>query len=274
MLKTHRLALAALATLMFAACDDPTDPGLGVPAGVQVQTLTPSSVGVTFTAARNATGYIVERASGTAGPFAQVGAPTTTTFDDTGLLPGTQYRYRVAATRATETSAFSSEAAVTTLQPFSATISSDITTSRTLFADSTYTLSGFIHVANGATLTIQPGTRILGNADVLGSSLFIRRGARIIAKGTPQAPIVFTSSRPAGQRQPGDWGGLIIIGNARSSRSGQIILEGTGPTTGGAEIYSGGTNDADNSGELEYVRIEFAGFATGTNQELNSLTLA
>src|SRR5687768_8802 len=73
------------------------------------------------------------------------------------------------------------------------TISGDITANRTLFADTVYTISGFVHVANGATLTIQPGTRIVGDQSVLGSSLFILRGARIVANGTAQAPIVFTS---------------------------------------------------------------------------------
>ncbi|MGH7459491.1 MAG: hypothetical protein ACREMA_00500 [Longimicrobiales bacterium] len=159
-------------------------------------------------------------------------------------------------------------------QPGAATITADITSNRTLFADTTYTLSGFIHVANGATLTIQPGTRIQGDTAVLGSSLFIMRGARIIAKGTVQAPIVFTSMRAAGQRRPGDWGGLIIVGNARVNRSGTVNIEGTGTTGNPLVPYSGGTTDTDNSGELQYVRIEFAGFAPAENQELNALTLA
>ena len=87
-----------------------------------------------------------------------------------------------------------------------------------LYADTVYTLKGFIHVANGATLTIQPGTKIQGDFNTLGSSLFILRGAKIDAQGTADAPIVFTSSRAAGQRQPGDWGGLILVGNAPSNR--------------------------------------------------------
>jgi hypothetical protein len=155
-------------------------------------------------------------------------------------------------------------------------IKADILTSRTLYADTTYVISGFIHVANGATLTIQPGTRILGDANVLGSSLFIMRGARINAVGTATAPIVFTSSRPVGQRAPGDWGGLIIVGNGFINRTGSVVLEGTGTnaTTNPQIAYSGGTNNADDSGELRYVRIEFAGYATAQDQELNSLTLA
>ena len=156
------------------------------------------------------------------------------------------------------------------------TIRADILTSRTLYSDTTYVISGFVHVANGATLTIQPGTRILGDADVLGSSLFIMRGAKINAVGTAANPIVFTSSRPAGSRAPGDWGGLVIVGNGTINRTGTVLLEGTGTnqTTNPAINYAGGTNNADNSGELRYVRIEFAGYAPAQNAELNALTLA
>ena len=109
-----------------------------------------------------------------------------------------------------------------------AVISSDITINRTLFKDTTYTLSGFIKVTNGATLTIQPGTVIKGDYNIVGSSLFITRGAKIQAVGTAAAPIVFTSSQPAGQRLAGDWGGVIIIGNGIINRADPVILEGTG----------------------------------------------
>jgi hypothetical protein len=86
---------------------------------------------------------------------------------------------------------------------------------------------------------------------------------------------VFTSSRPVGQRQAGDWGGLIIIGNGIINRAAPVILEGTGTgPTNPAIDYAGGTNNADNSGRLKYVRIEFAGYATAPDAELNSLTLA
>lgn len=165
-------------------------------------------------------------------------------------------------------------------QPGAADITQDITTSRTLYADTTYTLKGFIHVLNGATLTIQPGTTILGDYATLGSSLFIMRGAKIQAVGTADKPIVFSSSRPVGSRQPGDWGGLIIVGNAIDNRAGNIEIEGsnTEPTGGSGHnyqvIYSGGTNSADNSGELKYVRVQFAGYAPSPDNELNSFTLA
>jgi hypothetical protein len=161
-----------------------------------------------------------------------------------------------------------------------ADITQDVTTSRTLYRDTTYTLKGFVHVTNGATLTIQDGTKILGDYNTLGSSLFVMRGAKIIARGTAERPIVFTSSRPAGSRQPGDWGGLLIIGNAVSNRAGTIEVEGTGTQAAGGSgqnygvVYSGGTNDADDSGELSYVRVEFAGYAPSPDNELNSFTFA
>ena len=174
------------------------------------------------------------------------------------------------------------------IPPGSADITQDISTNRTLYAETTYTLRGFIHVTNGATLTINPGTKIQGEStdpNLVGSSLFILRGSKIMAVGTESAPIVFTSSKPAGQRQPGDWGGLILVGNAPVNRTGlDIKIEGTGtatdPTPVSGKNYvvnyvtvAGGNNVAtDNSGELRYVRVEFAGYAPALNEELNSFT--
>ncbi|MBY0490737.1 MAG: hypothetical protein K2R93_12920 [Gemmatimonadaceae bacterium] len=153
-----------------------------------------------------------------------------------------------------------------------------IPTNRTLTADTAYILRGFTYVANGATLTIEAGTKIVGDSTALGSALFVLRGARIVANGTAAAPIVFTSQRTVGNRQPGDWGGLIIVGNARNNRSGSIIVEGSDGSVVGSQqggiVYTGGTNDADNSGTLRYVRVEFAGYATLPDAELNSFTFA
>ncbi|MCI0432344.1 MAG: fibronectin type III domain-containing protein [Gemmatimonadetes bacterium] len=265
--------------LIFAACsdEDPTGTGLTVPGNVTVEVLSPTSVRVRFGAVTNATGYIVQRAEGAAGAFTTAGTPTTTSFDDTGLTPNTAYRYRVAATRTGEQSQFSSEAQAQTPPegPKVATLSADITSDRTLYADTVYTLKGFIKVVAPATLTIQAGTRIEGDFATLGSSLFILRGAKIRAMGTAEQPIVFTSSRAVGQRQPGDWGGLIIVGNARINRGDPVILEGTGTGASNPQVnYGGGTNDADDSGELHYVRVEFAGYATAQDAELNSFTFA
>ena len=157
-------------------------------------------------------------------------------------------------------------------------LSGSIAANRTLTADTNYVLRGFVYVNSGATLTINAGTRIVGDTTALGSSLFVLRGARLVANGTESAPVVFTSQRSAGNRAPGDWGGLVIVGNARSNRTGSIIVEGSDGSVVGAQpggvVYTGGTNDADNSGSLSYVRVEFAGYATLTDAELNSYTLA
>jgi hypothetical protein len=154
-------------------------------------------------------------------------------------------------------------------------ITTDITTSTTWTASNIYRIKGFRKVANGATLTIQAGTKIEGDFATVGSSLFVLRGARINAIGTAGAPIVFTSSQAAGTRQPGDWGGLVLIGNGVINRSGGVNIEGTGTSADNPlQAYSGGNNNADNSGRLSYVRVEYAGFGPAQDAELNSVTIA
>lgn len=162
---------------------------------------------------------------------------------------------------------------VVTLGSCTAQISADITTSRTLFKDTIYTLTNYVHVTgNGTVLTIQPGTVIRGS---LNSALFILQGAQINANGTAAEPIVFTSDQAVGSRKPGDWGGLILVGRGIINRSGTVDLEGTGSSASNYVVsYNGGTNNADNSGTLRYVRVEYAGFGVAANQELNSFTFA
>jgi hypothetical protein len=287
--------LAAVTTVvtltLVAACgsDSTTEVQSATPViGVTAQAMSSSSVKITFTSRAGDNSYNIERAEGATGTFAQVGnvaAPSTAgqvSYTDNALKVATLYRYRVVTVLGSAT-ATSTETNVTTLTfgNASADLTTDITANRTLYADTAYTLKGFIHVTNGATLTIQPGTTIKGDFNTLGSSLFIMRGAKINAVGTADAPIVFTSSRAAGSRQPGDWGGLILVGNAPSNRSGSVIVEGTGTdgtaVAGGKNyevLYSGGTVATDNSGTLSYVRVEFAGFAPSLNNELNSFTFA
>jgi hypothetical protein len=144
--------------------------------------------------------------------------------------------------------------------------------------DTIYLLQGKVYVKAGATLNIAPGTIIKGDKSVPGSALLITRGARIYAIGTPTEPIVFTSSEPAGNRATADWGGVVIAGNAVVNVTGGIgTLEGgnlANPDGTTSDGQYGGLNNLDNSGELRYVRIEFAGFAYAPNNELNGLTLA
>ncbi|MFD1187191.1 T9SS C-terminal target domain-containing protein [Pontibacter rugosus] len=136
----------------------------------------------------------------------------------------------------------------------------------TMKADTKYLLRGFVYIKNGATLTIEPGTVIKGESTSRGT-LIIERGAKIMADGTAAKPIVFTSNQPAGRRAAGDWGGLIVLGKAPVNRGNEVEIEG------GVGSFYGGTDAADNSGVLRYVRIEFPGVAFQPNNEINGLTL-
>lgn len=129
----------------------------------------------------------------------------------------------------------------------------------------TYLLKGWVYIANGSQLTIEPGTVIKGDKGTM-AALIVEKGGKLIAQGTATEPIVFTSNSPKGQRKPGDWGGVIICGQARNNQEDMQI-------EGGPRTHHGGSNDADNSGVLSYVRIEFAGYPFQPDQEINGLTL-
>src|SRR5690606_26427426 len=126
-------------------------------------------------------------------------------------------------------------------------------------------LKGYVYVKDGATLTIEPGTIIKSDVTEKGA-LIIERGAKLNAIGTSDKPIVFTSGKPAGQRLPGDWGGIILLGKASTNRTTEPTIEG------GVGKNYGGTIDNDNSGTLKYVRIEYAGIAAQPGSEINGLT--
>ena len=150
--------------------------------------------------------------------------------------------------------------------PITTTLTGNINTTTTLTSDKVWTLKGYVYVTDGAKLIIQPGTTIVSDVAEKGA-LCIERGSQIIAEGTQSKPIVFTSGRPEGQRTPGDWGGIVILGRAKTNRSSEPTIEG------GIGRPYGGTNDSDNSGVLRFVRIEYAGIAALPNSEINALTL-
>lgn len=150
--------------------------------------------------------------------------------------------------------------------PVSSVLVGSLTESKTLTADKTWTLKGYVYVPNGITLTIEPGTTIVSDVTEKGA-LCIERGGRIVANGTADRPIVFTSGKAAGSRSPGDWGGVVILGRARTNRTSTPVIEG------GLDRPYGGTDDNDNSGSLKFVRIEYAGVAAFANSEINGLTL-
>jgi len=186
-------------------------------------------------------------------------------------------------------------------------INTSITADRLFKKDTVYQIgdatTGNIYVTNGATLTIQPGTRIEGwyGTGVFGSggvgqgqgTLIVQRDGRIVADGTALEPIVFTCALPpfvgprgeaANTRWPGCWGGLIISGNATinaDSPTSGISPVVPGRSTGGciqeqdesdaATLY-GGCNDTDSSGVLRYVRSEYGGARFTATKERNGIT--
>ena len=133
-------------------------------------------------------------------------------------------------------------------------------------AKGTYLLKGWVYVGAGSTLTIEPGTVIKGDKDTQ-AALIIEPGGKLIAEGKQDAPIVFTSEMPKGQRKPGDWGGLIICGKAKNN---QGVLNQQ--IEGGPRTKHGGDDDSDNSGIIRYVRVEFAGYTFMKDKEVNGIT--
>jgi hypothetical protein len=145
-------------------------------------------------------------------------------------------------------------------------IPSQITANKTLTSDRVWILKGYAYVSSNATLTIEAGTVIKSDVTEKGA-LIIDKGSKINAQGTADRPIVFTSGKPAGERMPGDWGGIIIIGDARTNRTSLGDCEG-----GINRQYGLGQNDSDNSGTMKYVRLEYAGIAHSQGSEINALT--
>ena len=149
-------------------------------------------------------------------------------------------------------------------------VTAAITKNTTWTSGNIYVIAGPIYVKTGATLTIQPGTVIKGKSTVSNSSLIIQRGAKIMAQGTASNPIVFTSDKTAGNRNIGDWGGVILLGKARINPAGGVTnIEGLAASL---DNEYGGTDDNDNSGVMTYCRIEFAGYIFAPDKEINGLT--
>ncbi len=156
-------------------------------------------------------------------------------------------------------------------------LTGEIEGSATLRCNRRYLLRHNTFVNAGATLTIEPGTLVLGDSATRGT-LVVLPGARIVAAGTAAAPIVFTSSKPEGERRAGDWGGIIVLGrasiNVRDVDGASIAGRIEGLEQVGDEAAYGGTRDDDDSGVLSYVRIEYPGVEIAPNNEINGLTLA
>ena len=137
-----------------------------------------------------------------------------------------------------------------------------ITEDVTLESGKTYELTGAYTVEEGATLNIEPGVRIVAQYDEVVDYILVKQGAKINAVGTQSAPIVMTSE----QEEPGAWGGIHICGRAHTNAEG-----GQGSSEIGGAAY-GGNDDSDNSGTLQYVRVEYTGYAFDEDHEANGIS--
>jgi hypothetical protein len=164
------------------------------------------------------------------------------------------------------------------------TLSNHVTKDTTLFAVDNNFISGIVYVDAGVTLTVEAGATVKATyAGTNTAALIIKRGAKLMAVGTQEKPIVFTSASPT--PTSGDWGGIELLGkaainSANGGKPGLYIPEGGFNTAAGDGLAGSGDDIAptpvndDNSGTLQYVRIEYAGYAFLPNQEINALTMA
>lgn len=136
---------------------------------------------------------------------------------------------------------------------------------RTLLPNVTYSLKGTFSVSSGNTLTIPAGTKIVADVesgDETSTYIVVQKGGKINIQGTAAAPVIMTSAN----QNPGDWGGLVIAGDATTT-------EGVNATAEVGQIIYGGTNDADDSGSIEYLIINYAGAQINPESQFNGLTL-
>jgi hypothetical protein len=164
------------------------------------------------------------------------------------------------------------------------TLQGRINADTTLRKGNTYILKGLVYMVGNHIMTVEAGTVVKGSfsgSDV--AALIITRGSKLIAIGTPTEPIIFTSAAP--NPQSGDWGGIVLCGKAGynlsyNGISGLYQVEGGIDNANGDGLAGSGDAvaptpvDADNSGTLQYVRIEYAGYAYQPDKEINSLTMA
>jgi len=146
-----------------------------------------------------------------------------------------------------------------------------ISENTTLYSRDTYLLEGVVYVINNAVLTIEQGTVIRGDSKTCGT-LVITKGAKIIAEGTESFPIVFTTNKDSYSRKPGDWGGIVIMGDAPINNFGGIGILNFDLDT--SYNRYGGDNSLSSSGILKYVRVEYAGRKLKSKKELNGISFA
>lgn len=270
----YHLLLVIGLMVSISACKNDDQP---TPDPLSITSITPNQAPLGATVVITGTSFNATPASNTVvfggNATAQVTGASTTSL--TVIVPANAQNGPIAVTTGGTTV---QSAAFTVTNRAVVTLPNSITANTTLSANTIYSLKGYVYVSNNAVLTIEPGTIIRGfpasqdpeNQNHPGT-LIIERGARIEAKGTAAAPIVFTSSQAAGSRKYGDWGGVVLIGRAPANQGISRLFEGGIRGTFDATLNTAN----DNSGTIQYVRIEFPGVALSTqaNSEINGLTL-
>lgn len=126
---------------------------------------------------------------------------------------------------------------------------------QTLSNTNIYKLDGIVRIPSGVTVTIPAGTVLQGIKSATTAWLVVEKGGKLIATGTSSSPIVFTSDQAAGSRATGDWGGIVIAGQANNNSSNSLDI----PLSSTYTVNGGGTNNTDNSGNLQFIQVHFAG---------------
>lgn len=159
-------------------------------------------------------------------------------------------------------------------------IEGQITANRTIAADACVILKGKVEVMSGVTLTVSPGARLLAATSTL-TYLLVNRGGKLNAIGTAAKPIIFTSGGSVGSRNPSDWGGVVIHGASATNNTTGVnfatdseIFTGPYGCDNSGNACAGTLGNNDNSGTIQYVRIEFAGKEISAGKEFNGLFLA
>ena len=154
----------------------------------------------------------------------------------------------------------------TAFEPQTIRVHEDIITDSVWESGKTYILEQPVFV-EGAQLTIESGVTVKGD---YGSALIVTKDSKLLSRGRPESPVVFTSNQPEGQRARGDWGGVVILGKAPVNQPSAAI---EGVASNDSRGSFGGDDARHSCGVVEYTRIEFAGFEVYKNNELNGLTL-
>ena len=285
------LMASVVAGLLFTACDKEDEPG-DVPSIALSSTSTANSIGsevqttLTVTAPEGLSSVIVLKNGAPFSTESISGNPKTVSWDfaytvDAAIGSTVNFTFQAVDSRDrnSEIVLFS---VLVTAKPIKDVSAGNLIGNHTWHADTIYKIYGFVRVGKDepqdggtylqeyGTLTIEPGTLILGDKETKGT-LVVQRGSKIIADGTKDAPIVMTSEQPIGLRLPGDWGGLVLCGRTVNNQGENVQLEG------GYGAWHGGTKALDDvsesSGIIRYMRIEYAGIPINPNEEVNTLTM-